>query len=59
MGNIAGKNITKQDMKSFLSNVPGSAQNIVEKLNTLGQNSAFSIVLPSEDAFDQVFNDSF
>lgn len=47
------------DIKSFLEGVPGSDQIIVKKLNTVGQNSAFSIGLPSKEALDEVFSDSF
>ncbi|XP_044754439.1 uncharacterized protein LOC123313565 [Coccinella septempunctata] len=59
VGRIAGKEVTEQDMLSFLDCIEGSDLIIVKKLNTIGQNSAFSIGLPDENAYKTVFCESF
>lgn len=59
VGKIAGKNISEQDVHSFLKNIEGNELITVKKLNTLGQNSAFSIGLPSDEAYKRVFCETF
>ncbi|KAL3273256.1 hypothetical protein HHI36_014710 [Cryptolaemus montrouzieri] len=51
VGKIQGKDTREDDIKSWMSDVEGTDEIIVEKLTTIGQNSAFSIGLPSDSAF--------
>lgn len=59
VGKIAGKQVTEVDIKDFLKDVDGNDQIMVKKLNTLGQNSAFRIGLPSEKSYNEVSNATF
>lgn len=58
VGRISGKDVTEQDISAFLKDVEGHEQIVIKKLNTIGQNSSFSIGL-SEEAYKTVFNESF
>lgn len=59
VGRIAGKQVSEHEIKNYLKEVPGNELIIVKKLNTLGQNSAFSIGLPSEESRKLVYDSSF
>lgn len=59
VGKIAGKEISEKDILTFLKDIEGKENIIIKKLNTLGQNSSFSIGLPNENAYKSVFCESF
>ncbi|XP_044747620.1 uncharacterized protein LOC123308825 isoform X1 [Coccinella septempunctata] len=48
VGRIAGSDVTAQDVRNFLSNLPGYETIEINKLTTKGTNSAFSIGVPEE-----------
>lgn len=59
MGKIAGNHISEGDILAFLKNIDGNEHIIVKKFKTLGLNSAFSIGLPNDETYKEVFCESF
>lgn len=58
-GRIAGKDVTEEDIQDYLSDLKGCEKYehiVVKKLDTLGNNSAFCIGLPTDELYDRVFN---
>lgn len=59
VGRIAGKDVKEEDVEQFLRNTDGLGDIIVKKLDTKGSNSAFSVGLPTEEAYNIVYNENF
>lgn len=59
VGRILGSEVSEDDIKDYLSDLKNcdKFEHIsVEKLKTLGKNSAFCIGLPTEELYNKVFN---
>lgn len=59
VGRIAGRDVSEKDIGDYLSDLKGfeKYENIsIKKLDTLGNNSAFCIGLPTEELYAKVFS---
>lgn len=59
VGKIAGKEVTEENIAEFLKDVNKTRDIVVKKLNTKGQNSAFSIGITNTEVYKAVFNVKF
>lgn len=59
VGKIAGKEVSEEDIINYMGKIDEHENILVKKLDTKGQNSAFSIGLPSEASLKKICDESF
>lgn len=58
VGRISGKDVSEEDIMDYLKQIDGHEQFLVKKLDTKGNNSAFSVGAPS-NLYDKIFDPDF